>query len=115
MVLGQSILEELARAPVGWLLLLHILLTACVGFFLTRNVLRLWRASPAEASAWTALTQLAVGALFLLLAYGPLFESVRSSTRVLGVALLVIGMALALLGARDFLRVRSRQASQHAA
>ncbi|MDP3894509.1 hypothetical protein [Nocardioides sp.] len=103
----------MSEAHVGvWLL--KALLSAVIGFIVVRNVVRLWRAPPAEAGAWTAIPQLIVGALFLLLSSGPLIESDRLSTKPLGLALLIIGASLVLLGLRDVLRIRSRRAAQPA-
>lgn len=108
MVLGQGVLEELSAMPVGiWLL--ATLLAAVIGTSIVRNLVRLWRAPSAEAGAWTAIPLLSVGVLFLLLSSGPLLEGQSTSTKPLGLGLLVIGAVLVLLGLRDALRIRSRR------
>lgn len=94
--------------PVGiWLL--ATLLAAVIGTSIVRNLVRLWRAPSAEAGAWTAIPLLSVGVLFLLLSSGPLLEGQSTSTKPLGLGLLVIGAVLVLLGLRDALRIRSRR------
>lgn len=108
MALGQGGLEELPQAPVGvWLL--QALLAAVVGFFIVRNLVRLWRAPAIEASNWTVIPLLVVGGLFLLFSSGPLIESEKLSTKPMGLAVLIIGVILVSLSLRGALRLRAHR------
>lgn len=106
--LGQGTFQELPYEPVGFLAL-EAALAAVIGFFLVRNMVRLWRSPAPEASNSAAAALMIPGALFLLFSSGPLVASDRLSSKPLGAAYLVCGGFLSLLAGREALRVRSRR------
>jgi hypothetical protein len=105
---GQSTTKEWAHEGIP-LLLLDLALAVVIGYFIARNLIRLWLAPPAEASRLTVTLQLVIGGVLLLASAGPLLESHRYSTKPMGVALLLVGAVLALLGQRDVARIRARR------
>ena len=113
-VLGPSTFQELPHQSVG-LLVLEAGLTAVVGFFLVRNMVRLWRAPAREASGSAATALMILGTLFLLFSSGPLVASDELSSKPFGVAYLIAGVFLSILAGREALRVRTRQGSSDAA
>ena len=106
--IGQLTIKEWAHEPLP-LLLLDLVLAVVIGYFVVRNVIRLWRSPPTEASRLTATLQLIFGGVLLLVSTGPLLESHSYSTKPMGVALLLVGGLLAFLGLRDVARFRSRR------
>ncbi len=106
--LGQMSVEEWAYESLP-LRLLDLALALVIGFFVVRNLRRLWLAPAPEASRLTSALQLVVGGILLLISTGPLLESHRYSTKPMGVSLMLVGGILALLGLRDIARIRARQ------
>lgn len=106
--IGQQTIEEWAHEGVPFLLL-DLLLAVVIGYFIVRNLIRLWLSPPAESSRRTAMLQLVVSGVLVLLSTGPLLESHRYSTKPMGVAVLLVGALLAFLGLRDIARVRARR------
>jgi len=106
--IGQLTIEEWAHEGVP-LRLLDVVVALVIGYFVVKNLRRLWLSEPTEASRRTSTLQLVVGGFLLLLSTGPLLESDMDSTRPQGVALLLIGATVVSLGVRDIVRMRKRR------
>jgi len=92
----------------SWTVGLTVLLLGWVGYSLVGNIVRLFRAPPAEATTWTAIRLAACGVLFVLVALGPLLEARLLGDRLLGFTWATLGAILLFLAARDVARRRNR-------
>jgi len=72
-----------------------------VGYALTRNLVRLWRAPVAEASTWTATRLGLCGGLLVFFSTGPLLEAQHIETKLLGTCWAELGTALLYLVPRQ--------------
>ena len=96
----------------GYLLLTFQFSMLCViGFFILRNLVRLWRHPSPFVTRGAALTPLLLAVIFLAASVQPLLLDERLSTKPVGGMWLLIGVNLLLAAVREGMRLARRRSS----